>query len=358
MADTIKSEDASDVVRGCMAHASTPHCVTQITKTQVPKENNNPSPAGGASTGSSNKDTPMSTSATPGDEQPMDTTEVATLREDTAPPAGNSNPADVAVENKKQPTPKPEPVHQPPHSPKPAVQRPKQPSPLAHDSDGNIGGARGDNEDDDDDDEDEDEEATTTKEHTNHHVKQAGETLDQVEYKGSAYDKPMMEMHAGSNVWYQATVVHVSLNEVKAVFPGVMMGFLMNCTILVWYFAIPSCNPFTAVEDGGKDVTQWVHKASSRIWRGSLKSRDWKYLGKGAWEPRNSGVVKAGGGQRGPGVRKRRRGRPRGSGGAGAGGGMCVGGGGTRIYYAGCILHTFGILPPPQRIQARVQVRV
>ena len=33
----------------------------------------------------------------------------------------------------------------------------------------------------------------------------------------------------------------------------------------------------------------WLERASTRIWRGSYKGRDWKYLGDGAWEPKKGG---------------------------------------------------------------------
>lgn len=41
-----------------------------------------------------------------------------------------------------------------------------------------------------------------------------------------------------------------------------------------------------------------MKRASSRIWRGSYKSHDWKHLGKGAWEPkRRPAGGKSGGAQ-------------------------------------------------------------
>lgn len=130
-----------------------------------------------------------------------------------------------------------------------------------------------------DEEEDSDEEPRVTDEVTNHHVLQPGETLDQVPYVRHKATKPMMEINAGSNVWYQATIVHETRNEAKVLFP--------------------------APEEGEEDVTQWVHKASNRIWRGSLKGKDWKYLGKGAWAPKKSAL--AGQGKSGPRKPKRRR---------------------------------------------------
>ena len=127
---------------------------------------------------------------------------------------------------------------------------------------------------------DSDDEPRITDEITNHHVLQPGEVLDQAPYVRKKATKPMMEINAGSNVWYQATIVHETRNEAKVLFP--------------------------APEEGEEDVTQWVHKASNRIWGGSLKSKDWKYLGKGAWAPKKSASAPQGKG--GPRKGKRRRG--------------------------------------------------
>eukprot|EP00775_Hariotina_reticulata_P005535 gene5535-5771_t len=73
--------------------------------------------------------------------------------------------------------------------------------------------------------------------------------------------KPMMELDAGSNIWYQAYVLKESINEAKVRFPD---------------------------PDGGRRdlLRAWVNKASSRIWRGSYAHGDWQFLGKGAWKPR------------------------------------------------------------------------
>ncbi|KAF6256274.1 hypothetical protein COO60DRAFT_131917 [Scenedesmus sp. NREL 46B-D3] len=73
--------------------------------------------------------------------------------------------------------------------------------------------------------------------------------------------KPMMELKAGSNVWYQAYVLKESTNEAKVRFPD---------------------------PDGGRAdlLRTWVNKTSSRIWRGSYAHGDWQFLGKGAWKPR------------------------------------------------------------------------
>eukprot|EP00883_Tetradesmus_obliquus_P002361 jgi/Sobl393_1/12527/SZX60765.1 len=90
--------------------------------------------------------------------------------------------------------------------------------------------------------------------------------------------KPMMELQAGSNVWYQAYVLKESLNEAKVRFPD---------------------------PDGGRGdlLRTWVNKASSRIWRGSYAHGDWQFLGKGAWKPRQKPKRSArGSGRRGNGA--------------------------------------------------------
>lgn len=48
--------------------------------------------------------------------------------------------------------------------------------------------------------------------------------------------------------------------------------------------ALPTCP--AGVNGRHKERKEWLSKASSRIWRGSLKSSDWRHLGKGAWAPR------------------------------------------------------------------------
>ncbi len=75
--------------------------------------------------------------------------------------------------------------------------------------------------------------------------------------------------------------------------------------------------PCVRVPSGGKGRTkskqEWFNKASSRIWRGSLKSHDWRHLGRGAWEPRKAPAGKGSKSKRG-------------GGGSAAGGGGAAGG--------------------------------
>ncbi|KAK9827470.1 hypothetical protein WJX74_004420 [Apatococcus lobatus] len=91
---------------------------------------------------------------------------------------------------------------------------------------------------------------------------QPGETLEHPpipkDLKG-----PMMEQKACSNVWYRASVMRSSKNEI--------------------YIQFPAATP----ED--EDVHEWVSKTSSRIWRGPMGKSAWKYLNDGAWEPRPQG---------------------------------------------------------------------
>jgi hypothetical protein len=49
--------------------------------------------------------------------------------------------------------------------------------------------------------------------------------------------KPMMEMEAGSNVWYQATILRVSANEIRVLFPGArtcVLASLCTCRAHTW----------------------------------------------------------------------------------------------------------------------------
>ena len=54
-------------------------------------------------------------------------------------------------------------------------------------------------------------------------------------------DKPMMEMRAGSNRWYQAHVVAESQNEVQVIFPGVPQWFAH-----AGYLPLQGCSDKTA----------------------------------------------------------------------------------------------------------------
>jgi hypothetical protein len=64
-----------------------------------------------------------------------------------------------------------------------------------------------------------------------------------------------------------------------------------------------------AITPKGRDIIEWVNKGSSRIWRGSYGTSDWKHLGRGAWEPRE----RKGRGARAPGRPRPRKQTPAGS---------------------------------------------
>jgi hypothetical protein len=55
------------------------------------------------------------------------------------------------------------------------------------------------------------------------------------------------------------------------------------------YTAPAACLP-VASEDHAEETYEWLSKGSSRIWRGSLANNDWRHLGKGAWQPKQSAV--------------------------------------------------------------------
>ncbi|KAL6777976.1 hypothetical protein ACKKBG_A16435 [Auxenochlorella protothecoides x Auxenochlorella symbiontica] len=84
-------------------------------------------------------------------------------------------------------------------------------------------------------------------------------------------DKPMLEMQANSNVWYQAHILNHSTTELYVLFPATKQTPALR---------------------------QWIDKRSSRIWRGSLASRAWKYIKSrdGAWAPRGERGESSGGG--------------------------------------------------------------
>ncbi|KAK9868094.1 hypothetical protein WJX84_000511 [Apatococcus fuscideae] len=97
---------------------------------------------------------------------------------------------------------------------------------------------------------------------TQRSVLQDGEKLDQPAItKDLKY--PMMEQKACSNVWFRATVLRSTQNEIYIQFP--------------------------AAKAGDQEVFEWVRKTSSRIWRGPMGKNAWKYLQDGAWEPRPHG---------------------------------------------------------------------
>jgi hypothetical protein len=85
---------------------------------------------------------------------------------------------------------------------------------------------------------------------------QAGETLDQrpwVKSRGCA--RPMVELVAGTGIYYRAQVLSVAQDQ------------------LLLYFA----------SDQGPGRWEWVFRTSSRIVRKQYKSSEWKHKGQGAW---------------------------------------------------------------------------
>ncbi len=61
-----------------------------------------------------------------------------------------------------------------------------------------------------------------------------------------------------------------------------------------------------------------MKRASSRIWRGSYKSHDWKHLGKGAWEPKRRPAGGKSGGAQAQAQARSKKGGGGGGGGSGA----------------------------------------
>jgi len=90
-------------------------------------------------------------------------------------------------------------------------------------------------------------------------VVQSGEAVDLQPFSGKV-TRPMMEMVSGSNVWYQAIVQDTRQDKLLVLFP-----------------------PPSRKQQARKE---WVLRTSSRIWRGSMSTREWKYLSSGAWAPK------------------------------------------------------------------------
>lgn len=86
-------------------------------------------------------------------------------------------------------------------------------------------------------------------------------------YPSKGHRKPMVQLQAGSNLYYQATVVGESSDAVLLLFPP------------------------TDAMDQAKQM--WVKRTSSRIFRGSLSKKWWKHKGKGAWEPKQGKTKKS-----------------------------------------------------------------
>eukprot|EP00884_Botryococcus_braunii_P002917 jgi/Botrbrau1/12626/Bobra.0169s0151.3 len=100
---------------------------------------------------------------------------------------------------------------------------------------------------------------------TNRAVKQFRESFDRDIYdpkKARDGQRPMVEKTAGKNIWLQGSVLQESLNEIQLDVKGVHAD-PEKCII-------------------------WLNKKSSRIWRGSLRGKDWKHLKNGEWKPVDS----------------------------------------------------------------------
>jgi hypothetical protein len=66
---------------------------------------------------------------------------------------------------------------------------------------------------------------------------QDGEVLNgPEELPGAAHSKPMMELEAGTNVWYQAWVLKESVNEVKVRFPRTCRNRVLGVLGVIFMF--------------------------------------------------------------------------------------------------------------------------
>ena len=76
---------------------------------------------------------------------------------------------------------------------------------------------------------------------TSEAVTQPGERLELASFScDKASDKPMMEMKAGSNRWYQAHVVAESHNEIQVVFPGALVPYIL-AAVRDFYSPVLTC---------------------------------------------------------------------------------------------------------------------
>lgn len=119
---------------------------------------------------------------------------------------------------------------------------------------------------------------------TNYAIQHTQEAWDREAFDcGRGPDKPMVELVAGTRVYYQASIVRETKNEIRLLFPGTKST---------------------------KQSIEWVDKRSSRIWRGRMESRYWRYIkgSDGGWEPKTMGESTAAGS-----FRRRGSGRSRGS---------------------------------------------
>ena len=130
----------------------------------------------------------------------------------------------------------------------------------------------------------------------------------------------MMELQAGTRVYYQAAIIRESHTEIRVLFPGGRLLQESAENLLVLHFFVVLC-AFTIAFPGGRppgvlllatlvcvsallllisiclhrcsicvpssrtaetkhmsERREWVDKRSSRIWRGRLESRYWRYI--------------------------------------------------------------------------------
>lgn len=113
----------------------------------------------------------------------------------------------------------------------------------------------------------------------------------------------MMELQAGSAVYYQASIIRESRTEIRVLFPGAQRplraarccprraaradGGLPACTSawVAWPGRHAAGAQLTSLRASASAETkkmrerrEWVDKRSSRIWRGRMESRYWRYI--------------------------------------------------------------------------------
>lgn len=97
---------------------------------------------------------------------------------------------------------------------------------------------------------------------TNRAKVQPEERVDLPPYHRAAGERPMMEMVAGCNVWYQATIQAESANELLVYFPGARAGA-----------AAPLFSPFAAQRAKACPCGAWLGRSAVRRALGFVSRR-------------------------------------------------------------------------------------
>ena len=116
---------------------------------------------------------------------------------------------------------------------------------------------------------------------TNRAKVQPEERVDLPPYHRAAGERPMMEMVAGCNVWYQATIQAESANELLVYFPGARAGAAAPlfspvaaqraraCPCVLGLDDLRSGGPWDSSAEG-MDVNATPERGQDVLWRGRV----------------------------------------------------------------------------------------